>query len=49
MTHNTEMRNINKIRTCSNIITTIEYLLTCIECQIQTGYGYLWFAVQDAR
>jgi hypothetical protein len=49
MTYNTEMRNINKIRTSSNVITTIEYLLTCIQCQNQTGYGYLEFAVQDGR
>ena len=30
-------------------ITTIEYLLSCIECKHQTPYGYLWFAIQDGR
>jgi hypothetical protein len=29
--------------------TTVEYLLGCIECKHQTGYGYLWFAIQDGR
>lgn len=49
MTDYTGVKNINKISTSSNTSTTIEYLLTCIECQNQTGYGYLWFAVQDGR
>ena len=33
----------------SATITTIEYLLSCIKCKHQTPYGYLWFAIQDAR
>ena len=32
-----------------NTITTIEYLLSCMECKSQTPYGYLWFAIYDGR
>lgn len=45
----TKIKNIDKISNYSNIITTIEYLLICMECQHQTGYAYLWFAIQDGR
>jgi hypothetical protein len=41
MTDSTEMKNINKVSTSSNIITTIEYLLICVECHNQTGYVLL--------
>jgi hypothetical protein len=43
------IKDINKVRKSSNTVTTLEYLLVCIECQHQTGYGYLWFAIQDGR
>jgi len=33
----------------SNTVNTIEYLLICLDCKYQTPYGYLWFAVCDAR
>jgi hypothetical protein len=46
--YNTKMRDINEINS-SNIITTIEYLLICPECQHQTDYSYLWFAISDGR
>jgi hypothetical protein len=36
-------------RNSPNTFTTIEYLLICTECQYQTGYGYLWFAIQEGR
>jgi hypothetical protein len=42
--YDTKMKDINEINS-SNIITTIEYLLICPECQHQTGYSYLWFAI----
>ena len=50
--------HVNKVRdnlgkttenNMSATITTIEYILSCIECKHQTEYGYLWFAIQDAR
>jgi hypothetical protein len=45
----TIIKDINKVRKSSNTVTTLEYLLICKECQHQTGYGYLWFAIQDGR
>jgi hypothetical protein len=45
----TIIKDINKIRNSSNTVTTLEYLLICVECKHQTGYGYLWFAIQDGR
>jgi hypothetical protein len=46
----TVIKEFNKgKRISSEMFTTIEYLLICIECQHQTGYGYLWFAIQDGR
>ena len=42
-------KDTNGIESRINRITTIEYLLSCIECEHQTPYGYLWFAVQDGR
>jgi hypothetical protein len=45
--------NREVLESCSNnssdIVNTIEYLLSCIDCKQQTGYGYLSFAIQDAR
>ena len=42
-------KDTKKIAGSSNIITTIEYLLICLDCKYQTPYGYLWFAVCDGR
>jgi hypothetical protein len=42
-------KDTNGIESRINRITTIEYLLSCIECEHQTPYAYLWFAVQDGR
>jgi hypothetical protein len=42
-------KDTNKEKSSSNTFIAIEYLLMCIECQHQTGYGYLWFAIQDGR
>jgi len=42
-------KDSNRGKRISNTFTTIEYLLICIECQYQTGYDYLWFAIQDGR
>ncbi len=33
----------------SDTVNTIEYLLICLDCKYQTPYGYLWFAICDAR
>jgi hypothetical protein len=42
-------KDTNGIESRINTITTIEYLLSCIECKHQTPYGYLWFAICDGR
>jgi hypothetical protein len=42
----------DKLNSYSTVISTIEYLLTCMECDEHHHigyYGYLWFAVQDGR
>jgi hypothetical protein len=45
--------NYEILQACSNnssdTVNTIEYLLICLDCKYQTPYGYLWFAVCDAR
>jgi hypothetical protein len=33
----------------SNVVSTIEYVLICLDCKYQTPYGYLWFAICDGR
>jgi hypothetical protein len=33
----------------SNVISTIEYILICLDCKYQNPYGYLWFAICDGR
>jgi hypothetical protein len=42
-------KDTNSIENSIATITTIEYLLSCIECKHQTSYGYLWFAIQDGK
>ena len=42
-------KDTNGIESRINTITTIEYLLSCIECKHQTPYCYLWFAICDGR
>jgi len=42
----------DKVNSYSIVISTIEYLLTSMECNGDHHigyYGYLWFAVQDGR
>ena len=42
----------DKLNSYSTIISTIEYLLTCMECNGDHHigyYGYLWIAMQDGR
>ena len=42
-------KDTNSIENSIATITTIEYLLSCIECKHQTSYDYLWFAIQDGK
>jgi hypothetical protein len=55
-TDNDANKTVPKVRNdgwnFSNTFTTIEYLVTCIECDEHNPigyYGYLWFATQDGR
>jgi hypothetical protein len=39
----------NCINNLCNVISTIEYVLICLDCKYQTPYSYLWLAICDGR